>query len=163
MLSTAVSHAVIVRAGLVKVFMNSPHTKKGKLATFEKMTVTGMYLRVLNVFLLHYPFMSNPRYCLGCATQKIDLHSFIFLQLLILCPVHNPFLPILRQPAGKAQLSPFSTKNVSRMCLEGSIIPLICLESKMISPFTHNKWRGLNHQIIALQKGYLRNALRLFS
>ena len=41
-----------------------------KLATFEKMTVTGMYLRVLNVFLLHYPFMYNPRYCLGCATQK---------------------------------------------------------------------------------------------
>ena len=113
-----------------------------KLATFEKMTVTGMYLRDLNVLLLHYPFMSNPRYCLGCATKKIDLHSLICLQLIFLCPVHNPFLPILRQPAGKAQLSPFSTKNVSRMCLEGSIIPLICLESKMISPFTHKKWRG---------------------
>ena len=41
-----------------------------KLATFEKMTVTGMYLRDLNVLLLHYPFMSNPRYCLGCATKK---------------------------------------------------------------------------------------------
>ena len=41
-----------------------------KLATFEKMTVTGMYLRDLNVLLLHYPFMSNPRYCLGCATQN---------------------------------------------------------------------------------------------
>ena len=36
-----------------------------KLATFEKMTVTGMNLRDLNVLLLHYPFMSNPRYCLG--------------------------------------------------------------------------------------------------
>ncbi len=51
------------------------------------------------VIILHYPFMSNPRYCLGCATQKNDLHSFICLQLLFLCPVHNPFLPILRQPA----------------------------------------------------------------
>ena len=39
-----------------------------KLATFEKMTVTGMHLRDLNVLLLHYPFMSNPRYCVGCAT-----------------------------------------------------------------------------------------------
>ena len=83
---------------------------------------------------------SNPRYWLGCATQKIDLHSFIFLQLLFLYPVHNPFLPILRQPVGEA--SPFSSKNVSCMCLEGSIIPLMCLESKMISPFTHKKWRG---------------------
>ncbi len=88
-----------------------------KLATFEKITVTGMYLRDLNVLLLHYPFMSNPRYCLGCATKKIDLHSFIFLQLLFLCPVHNPFLPILRQPAGKAQLSPFGIKKVSHICL----------------------------------------------
>ena len=106
----------------------------------KKMTVTGMNLRDLNVLLLHYPFMSNPRYCLGCATQKIDLHSFIFLQLLFLCPVHNPFLPILRQPAGKAQLSPFSTKMYP--ACEGSIIPLMCLESKMISAFTlsHNKW-----------------------
>ena len=116
--------------------------KTRKVATFEKMTVTGMNLRDLNVLLLHCPFMSNPRYCLGCATKKIDLHSFIFLQLLFLCPIHNPFLPILRQPAGKAQLSPFSTKNVSCMCLEGSIIPLMCLESKMISPFTDKKWRG---------------------
>ena len=43
-----------------------------KLATFEerKMNVTGMNLRDLNVLLLHYPFMSNPRYCLGCATKK---------------------------------------------------------------------------------------------
>ena len=41
-----------------------------KLATFDKMTVTGMYLRDLNVLSLHYPFMSNPRYCLGCATPK---------------------------------------------------------------------------------------------
>ena len=41
-----------------------------KLATFEKMTATGIYLRDLNVLLLHYPFMSNPRYCIGCATKK---------------------------------------------------------------------------------------------
>ena len=41
-----------------------------KLATFEKMTVTGMNLRDLNVLLLHYPFMSNPRCCLGCATKQ---------------------------------------------------------------------------------------------
>ncbi len=68
-----------------------------KLASFEKMNVTGMHLRDLNVLLLHYPFMSNPRYCLGCTTQKIDLHSFIFLQLLFLCPVHNPFLPSSRK------------------------------------------------------------------
>ena len=47
-----------------------------KLATFEKMTVTGMNLRDLNVLLLHYPFMSNPRYCLGCATQK-KLSTFL--------------------------------------------------------------------------------------
>ena len=26
--------------------------------------VTGMNLRDLNVLLLHYPYMSNPRYCL---------------------------------------------------------------------------------------------------
>ena len=32
MLSTAVSHAVIVRAGLVKVFVKSPHTKKDRHA-----------------------------------------------------------------------------------------------------------------------------------
>ena len=97
-------------------------------------------------------------------TGSTAVHSFIFLQLLFLCPVHNPFLPILHQPAGKAQLSPFtafSTKNVSGMCLEGSIIPLMCLKSKMISPFViKNGW--VNHQIIALQKGYLRNTLRLF-
>ena len=42
-----------------------------KLATFVKMTVTGMNLGDLNVLLGHYPFMSNPRYCLGCATQKL--------------------------------------------------------------------------------------------
>ena len=30
-----------------------------------------MHLRHLNVVLLHYPFMSNPRYCLRCATQKM--------------------------------------------------------------------------------------------
>ena len=54
------------------------------------MTVTGMNLRNLNVLLLHYPFMSNPTYCLGCATQQkcIYLLSF-FLQLLVLCPVHK--------------------------------------------------------------------------
>ena len=58
-----------------------------------------MNLRDLNMFLLHYPFMYNPRYCLGCATQK-NVSTFLnFLQLLSLCPVHNPFLPILRQPA----------------------------------------------------------------
>ena len=58
-----------------------------------KMTVTGMNLRDLNVLLLHYPFMSNPRYCLGCATQKIDLHSFIFfLQNCNFCvPYITPF------------------------------------------------------------------------
>ena len=134
-----------------------------KTRNFEKMTVTGMHLRDLNVLLLHYPFMSNPRYCLGCVQPKklICIPSF-FLQLLFLCPVHNPFLPILRQPGGNAQMSPFSTKNVSRMCLKGSIIPLMCLESKMISPFTH-KNGGVNHQIIALQKGYLRNTSHLFS
>ena len=33
-----------------------------------------------------------------------------FLQLLFLCPVHNAFLPTLRQPAGKSQHSSFSTK-----------------------------------------------------
>ena len=36
----------------------------------KKMTVTGMNLRDLYVLLLHYPFTSNPRYCLGCATQQ---------------------------------------------------------------------------------------------
>ena len=104
-----------VRNEILRVFFSENHNfhiwgVSRKLVTFEKITVTGMNLRDLNVLLLHYPFMSNPRYYLGCATQKIDLHSFIFLQLLFLCPVHNPFLPILRQPAGKVQLSPFSTK-----------------------------------------------------
>ena len=88
------------------------------LQLLKKMTLTGMNLRDLNALLLHYPFMSNRRYCMGCATQKIDLYSFKFLQLIFLCPVHNHFLQILRQSAGKAQVSPFSTKNVSRMCLE---------------------------------------------
>ena len=96
-----------------------------KLTTFVKMTVIGMYLRDLNALVLHYPFMSNPRYCLGCATTKKDLRSFIFLLLLFLCPVHNPFLPILRQPAVKAQLSSFSIKN------EGPI-PLM--------PISHLSW-----------------------
>ena len=51
-----------------------------KLATFGKMTVTGVYLRYLNVLLLYYPFMSNPRPCLGCATQQMwstVLHFFL--------------------------------------------------------------------------------------
>ena len=50
-----------------------------KLSTFEKITVTGMNLRYLNVLLLHCPIMSNPRYCLGCATQtnwSTFLHFF---------------------------------------------------------------------------------------
>ena len=51
----------------------------------------------------------------------------------------QPLLPILRQPPGKAHLSPFSAKNVPDVCLEGSIIPMRCLEWKMISPFTHQK------------------------
>ena len=49
-----------------------------KLATLKKMTVTGMNLRDLNVLLLHYPFMSNPRYCLGSATQKKIIPSFFY-------------------------------------------------------------------------------------
>ena len=51
-----------------------------KLATFGIMTVTGVYLRYLNVLLLYYPFMSNPRPCLGCATQQMwstVLHFFL--------------------------------------------------------------------------------------
>ena len=51
-----------------------------KLATFGKMTVTGVYLRYLNVLLLYYPFMSNPRPCLGCETQQMwstVLHFFL--------------------------------------------------------------------------------------
>ena len=44
-----------------------------KLATFGKMTVTGVYLRYLNVLLLYYPFMSNPRPCLGCATHPTNV------------------------------------------------------------------------------------------
>ena len=51
-----------------------------KLATFGKMTVTGVYLRYLNVLLLYYPFMSNPRPCLECATQQMwstVLHFFL--------------------------------------------------------------------------------------
>ena len=51
-----------------------------KLATFGKMTVTGVYLRYLNVLLLYYPFMFNPGPCLGCATQQMwstVLHFFL--------------------------------------------------------------------------------------
>ena len=49
-----------------------------KLATFGKMTVTGVYLRYLNVLLLYYPFMSNPSPCLGCATQKMGSTVLLF-------------------------------------------------------------------------------------
>ena len=43
-----------------------------KIATFgKKMTVTGMYLRYVNVLLLYYPFVSNHMPCLGCATQQM--------------------------------------------------------------------------------------------
>ena len=59
---------------------------------------------------------------------------------------------MLRQSALKTQLSPFSTKNVSRMCLEGSIIPLMCLESKMISPFTHKKMERLTTKLLHCKK-----------
>ena len=42
------------------------------------MTVTGMLLSDLNMLLLlNYPFMSNPRYCLGCATQKNEKMIYI--------------------------------------------------------------------------------------
>ena len=110
-----------------------------------------MNLSDLNVLLLNYPFMSNPRYCLGCTTHKIDLYSFIFLQLLLLCPVHNPFLPILRQPAGKAQLSPFSTTkcipHVPRRMYYS-----MCLENNLISPFTHTKMEGLTTKLLHCKK-----------
>ena len=59
----------------------------------EKMTVAGMNLRDLNVILLlHYSFMYNPRYCLGCATQKNDLHSFIFFYKCYCCVPNITFL-----------------------------------------------------------------------
>ena len=41
-----------------------------KLATFGKMTNRHESQRFECVIILHYSFMSNPRYCLGCATQK---------------------------------------------------------------------------------------------
>ena len=28
--------------------------------------------------IIELSILSNPRYCLGCATKKIDIHSFIF-------------------------------------------------------------------------------------
>ena len=51
-----------------------------------------MNLRDLNVLLLHYPFMSNPRYCLGCATQKklIYIPSF-FYNCYFCVPYITPF------------------------------------------------------------------------
>ena len=85
-----------------------------------------------------------------------------YLQLLFLYPVYSPFLPILRQPAGTAQFSPFSTKNISHMCLEGSVIPMRCLQCKMISPFTHQKMEGLTPKLLHSVKAIFVTRCTLF-
>ena len=64
---------------LVASFLETPHGVSQENSQLLKKLLTGMNLRDLNVLLLHYPFMSNLRYCLGCATKnnrECALHNY---------------------------------------------------------------------------------------
>ena len=122
-----------------------------------------MYIRYLNVLLLYYPFMSNPRRCLGCATQQMWSTVLHFFSCRWFCV---PYI---------TTFCLFCVNQQERPNFDPSVYKMYPIYARKEVLFHWGAYRAtwfhcslikhgwINCHIIALQKRYLRNTFFLFS